>query len=74
MPNMNGTGPNGAGPRTGRGLGSCGVEGNQQAAGATANTFNMHGPRAGMGLGRGMGRGFGRNSCLSTMYKMGRKI
>ena len=52
MPNKNGTGPEGEGPKTGRGLGPCrdGVS---------------KGDRRGLGLGRGRGsstgRGFGRN-------------
>ncbi len=44
MPQQNGTGPQGLGPRTGRGMGRCG--------GTTL-------VRGGDGLGRGWGRGFG---------------
>jgi hypothetical protein len=44
MPGLNGTGPQGQGPLTGRGMGYC-----QGAAGAGA----------GAGFGRGMGRGMG---------------
>lgn len=49
MPMGNGTGPNGMGPRTGRGAGYC-------------NGFNMPGAYnrgAGLGGGRGFGRGGG---------------
>jgi len=46
MPNRNGTGPTGQGPRTGRGAGNCAGQGG-------AGRFG------GRGLGRG-GRGFGR--------------
>jgi hypothetical protein len=49
MPNKDGTGPNGEGPRTGRGLGNCpkGQNENQRGKG--------RGP-CGQGLGRGRGR------------------
>lgn len=46
MPNKNGTGPEGKGPKTGRGLGPCG-------------DGNPRGGVRGRGLGRGMG--FRRN-------------
>lgn len=46
MSNYNGSGPEGAGPMTGRGLGPCG--------GAT-----VRGERYGRGMGRGMSRGDG---------------
>jgi len=45
MPNRNGTGPEGKGPRTGRGLGPCG-EGQANAT-------------RGQGFGRSMARGMG---------------
>ena len=48
MPNRNGTGPEGKGPKTGRGLGSCG-DGVPRGGGR------------GMGLGRGRGRGVSRD-------------
>jgi hypothetical protein len=48
MPNKDGTGPRGAGPKTGRGLGACsGVEEQNQ----------------GQGLGRRCGRGQGNGRC-----------
>jgi len=46
MPNGDGTGPRGAGPRTGRGLGNCSVRGGRRSTGK----------RIGRGLGRGLGR------------------
>ena len=49
MPNGDRTGPEGMGPRTGRGLGFC--NGAQQPGWQTSG---------GAGFGRGMGRGFGR--------------
>lgn len=49
MPNRNGTGPTGNGPRTGRGLGNCKPTQTTQ-------------PRQGRGLGRGLGRGNGRGN------------
>lgn len=48
MPNQDGTGPNGEGPKTGRGMGNC----------KGANSQNDDRPRRGQG--RGMGRGRGR--------------
>jgi hypothetical protein len=45
MPFQDGTGPQGQGPRTGRGRGNCAGQG---------------GTGGGRGLGRGAGRGFGR--------------
>ncbi len=47
MPNRNGTGPDGQGSKTGRGLGTCG-DGTPQKS------------RRFFGLGRGFGRGLGR--------------
>jgi hypothetical protein len=47
MPNRNGTGPEGKGPKTGRGMGSCASENSVQIGGR--------------GRGLGAGRGFGRN-------------
>lgn len=46
MPNRDGTGPEGKGPRTGRGMGKCSGEG----------------PRPARNAGRGMGRGVGHRS------------
>jgi hypothetical protein len=50
MPDLNGTGPQGGGPMTGRGRGNC-RRGQQQNAGA---------PMRGRGFGGGRGRGRGR--------------
>lgn len=47
MPNKDGTGPNGNGPRTGRQNGNC--------SGNTENDFPIRG--------KCMGRGFGRRNC-----------
>jgi hypothetical protein len=49
MPNQDSTGPNGQGPRTGRGMGNCNGQGGTGA-----------GRGAGRGFGRGLGRGGGR--------------
>jgi len=46
MANLNGTGPEGKGSRTGRGLGNCGTNNNR-----SANTTRPH-----LGLGRGAAR------------------
>ena len=53
MPGRNGTGPLGAGPRTGRGLGMC-----QDYAGP--RFFGGGGRRRGSGFGIGRGCGYGR--------------
>ena len=52
MLRLDGTGPQGQGPRTGRGMGNC------PGTGGTGRGF---------GLGRGMGRGFGR-FCLGCPF------
>jgi len=52
MPNKNGTGPLGQGPKTGRQMGNC--EGAEPVAG------RGFGRGFGRGAGRGFGRGFGR--------------
>ncbi|MDD2516322.1 MAG: DUF5320 domain-containing protein [Candidatus Gracilibacteria bacterium] len=51
MPNMDGTGPNGKGPKTGRCLGKCDSK-------DSVIQENVNG--CGKGLGRGKGRGKGR--------------
>jgi len=51
MPFGDGTGPNGLGPKTGRGLGYC--------AGYNSPGFTRGMPRGGAGFRRGFGRGFG---------------
>lgn len=60
MPGFNGTGPNGAGSMTGRGMGSC--AGNNVDARGCGIGRGM-GLGAGRGTGRGMGRGSGRKGC-----------
>jgi len=55
MPNLDGTGPQGQGSKTGRGLGNC----------DTPNTPNTANPQRRFlgrfaGFGRGLGRGWGR--------------
>jgi len=49
MPAQDGTGPTGAGPRTGRGFGQCSI----------LNRNMGFGGRKGIGMGRGLGRYFG---------------
>ena len=51
MPRGDRTGPAGAGPRTGRGLGYC--------AGYATPGYTKGRPRGGGGYGRGFGRGYG---------------
>ena len=56
MPNMDRTGPNGQGARTGRQMGHCG--GNSQG--------NINGRGMGLGRGRGLGRGLSRGFRRNT--------
>ena len=51
MPNRDRTGPEGKGPRTGRGLGRCG-----------SNSDPDSQPRKGIGRGTGQGKGYGRRA------------
>ena len=51
MPNFDGTGPQGAGPGTGRGIGPCG--------GGCARGFRGYGRGRGFGRGLGLARGYG---------------
>lgn len=55
MPNKDGTGPEGKGSRTGRGLGRCAPVEN-----TTEDNKNETKPVQGAGQGRGLGRGLGR--------------
>ncbi|MDD2584089.1 MAG: DUF5320 domain-containing protein [Bacteroidales bacterium] len=63
MPGFNQTGPNGQGPRTGRGLGKCkGTPTEDTLRNENDSTFGQGrgpGQGRGMGAGRGMGRGAG---------------
>ena len=58
MPGRNGTGPDGEGARTGRGLGNCTPKANDDKT-LDENRQGL-GRGRGMGLGRGPGRGMGR--------------
>ncbi|MCK4539826.1 DUF5320 domain-containing protein [Candidatus Parcubacteria bacterium] len=60
MPYRNGTGPEGKGPKTGRGLGPCGD-----------GTPRGNGRGLGLGRGRGkpIGRGLGRNTDNNSEIK-----
>ena len=71
MPRGDGTGPEGQGPLTGRGLGPCGsgsdASGQNQTLGrrlfsGIGNVFNNFRQGQGMGGGRGQGRGSGRGT------------
>jgi hypothetical protein len=57
MPGRNGTGPVGEGPKTGRGLGNCGNNADDNVRDENRQGL---GRGRGMGLGRGPGRGMGR--------------
>lgn len=56
MPRLDGTGPMGMGPMTGRGMGYCAG----YAAPGYANPMGGYGRGFGYGMGFGRGRGFGR--------------
>ncbi|MCD6320335.1 MAG: DUF5320 domain-containing protein [Candidatus Desulfofervidaceae bacterium] len=62
MPRLNGTGPLGMGPMTGRGLGYCPgvIRPGIPPAGYATIPYYGRGWRRGFGRGRGAGRGFGR--------------
>jgi len=60
MPNFNGTGPNGAGSMTGRGLGRCGGTRAFDAPAGTRGYGRGEGFGRGCGGGRGGNRGHGR--------------
>jgi len=53
MPGFDGTGPEGRGPRTGRGLGRCNPDNTNPTTDVAENDFPY-------GRGRGYGRGYGR--------------
>lgn len=61
MPNFDGTGPQGKGPMTGRGMGKCGQ--NKTDNSSTTPALSMgRGRGAGRGSGTGRGRGAGRGT------------
>ncbi|MGD9546648.1 MAG: DUF5320 domain-containing protein [Candidatus Krumholzibacteriia bacterium] len=74
MPGENGRGPLGQGPRTGRGLGRCGVprQDDQKANEAPASDPQDRSRGFGRGLGRGFGRGLGRGAGLGAGGGRGR--
>ena len=57
MPNLNGTGPQGQGPMTGKAMGYCAENSSGNFSGASANSN--------FGLGRGLRRGGGRGAGLA---------
>lgn len=74
MPRRDGTGPDGQGSRTGRGLGMCGTRGNQANNASSQNVNNGTSSfwGFGRGLARGLGRAFGRGSRRGGGRGMGR--
>lgn len=60
MPNFDRSGPQGAGPMTGRGLGRCGRGRGNRAGGAGLGQGLAWRRRGGGGRGRGFGTGYGR--------------
>lgn len=70
MPNMDGTGPQGKGPRTGRGMGNCPASNNQNQS----NTQNQNVLGRGQGgLGRGLARGSGNGAGRGRGFGRGRQ-
>lgn len=69
MPGMNGTGPLGQGPLTGRGQGRCGNAGQATGQGMGVG----FGRRAGFGGGMGQGRGVGRGFSLRRWFGLGQR-
>ncbi len=63
MPRGDRTGPNGMGPRTGRGAGFC--------SGFDRPGYLSGGIGTGFGYGRGMGRGFGRGMAYGRGFSHG---
>ncbi len=74
MPGLNGTGPMGQGPRTGRGMGNCQPANNVDADVNVNETVqaNTAAPPTFWGLGRGMGRGRGMGCGMGRGRGMGR--
>lgn len=68
MPRMDGTGPEGRGAMTGRGLGPCGG-GNAVRGGGLGRRGRGNRPLCGRGYGRGFGRGFGMNEVSAENRK-----
>lgn len=66
MPGLNGMGPVGAGPRTGRAMGRC-VEG-QNVVGVGPFRGGRRGCGFGFGRGAGMGRGFARGAGMGRGF------
>ncbi len=62
MPGFNGTGPNGRGSMTGRGMGRCNDGGNRAPGFAGRGLGRGAGRGLGRGAGQGLGRGFGYNT------------
>ncbi|NDK08800.1 hypothetical protein EOM39_06190 [Candidatus Gracilibacteria bacterium] len=57
MPNKDGTGPNGKGPKTGRGMGKCGTNSNDLELKDASDYCDGKGTGRGQGRGRCCGRG-----------------
>ncbi len=66
MPGRDGSGPMGAGPRTGRGMGFC--------QGYTGNRVGRRGCGFGFSRGFGMGRGFGLGAGRGGIQPAGRNF
>jgi len=64
MPNLDGTGPRGEGPRTGRGMGNCTIPGQ--------GVYSAGFGRGRGGVGRGLGRGRGNGCGMQRRNRFGR--
>ena len=71
MPGFDRSGPMGAGPMTGRGLGRCTPQGRQMLAGGGYGAGYGFGRGGGRGFGRGGGRGWGRGFGYGAGYGPG---
>jgi hypothetical protein len=62
MPQGDRTGPQGQGPKTGKGRGKCGPKGGTPASQGQGGMGTGQGQGAGRGAGRGKGQGVGRGT------------
>ena len=72
MPRFNGTGPEGKGSQTGRGLGKCNPKTNESTQSTKENTESFElGRRNGRGMGNG--RAIGNGRAMGNKRGMGRR-
>ena len=73
MPNRDKTGPEGKGPRTGRGLGSSSDEKTEKITNESIEDGELEN-RRGRGRCRGRGRGRGRGDCFNNRNQKTQKL